>query len=128
MDSLLNMWIHGDHFLIQLRMLSHHYLWIPGCSNENSVQTTAERCGEDVGDLQADQESKGHNDHCVVAIVVVAWMREHNVEIGQESAQIRDSRCAHCKDRTDKTLVDQRVDTTIDNQPIEFISMALAVD
>jgi hypothetical protein len=83
MNSLLNMWIHLDHILIQLRVLAHHDLRIPRGSDENRLDTALQRRGEAVGDLQTDEESVGDDDGRESAVAVIGWVGEDEVKVGE---------------------------------------------
>jgi hypothetical protein len=73
-----------------------HYLRVERCSNENSVDTAAERGCEDIGDLQTNQECECNDNGCVLAVAVVRRRGEDQVQVSQESAQVSDGRGALC--------------------------------
>jgi hypothetical protein len=73
-----------------------HYLRVECCSNENSVDTAAERGCEDIGDLQTNQECECNDNGCVLAVAVVRRRGEDQVQVGQESAQVSDGSGALC--------------------------------
>ena len=83
MNGLLDMRVHLNHVLVQLRVLAHHDLGIPGSSHENGLDTALQRRGEAVGDLQADEESVRDDDGGESAVGVVAWVGEDEVEVGE---------------------------------------------
>ena len=83
MDSLLDVRVHLDHILVQLRVLAHHDLRIPRGGHEDGLDAALQRCGEAVGDLQADEESIRDDDGGEGASLVVAWVGEDEVEVGE---------------------------------------------
>ena len=83
MDSLLHVRVDLDHVLVQLRVLAHHDLRIPGGSDKDCLDTRLQRCCEAVRDLQADEESVGDDDGGETAIAVVGWIGEDEVEVGE---------------------------------------------
>jgi hypothetical protein len=82
-NSLLNMRIHLNHILVQLRVLAHHNLRIPRGSHENGLDTALQRRGEAIGDLQADEESVRDDDGGESPVGVVAGVGEDEVEVGE---------------------------------------------
>jgi hypothetical protein len=82
-NGLLDVRVHLDHVLVQLRVLAHHDLGIPRGSHENGLDAALQRCGEAVGDLQADEESVRDDDGRVSAVAVVGWAGEDEVEVGE---------------------------------------------
>lgn len=55
-NRLLHMGVDMDHLLVQVWMLVHHHLRVPGSSNEDGVDAAAQGSSEDVADLQSDDE------------------------------------------------------------------------
>lgn len=96
MDGLLNMRICRHHFGVQIRVFCDHDLRVECCSNENSVDTAADRGGENIGDLQTNQECERNDNGCVLAVAVVRRRGEDQVQVSQESAQVSDGRSALC--------------------------------
>lgn len=92
MNGLLNMRICRHHLAVQVRVFCDHYLRVECCSNENSVDATAERGCEDIGDLQTNQECKRNDNGCVLAVAIVRRRGEDQVQVSQESAQVSDGR------------------------------------
>lgn len=82
-NSLLHVRVHLDHVLVQLRVLAHHDLGIPSCSDKDSLDTRLQRCCKAVGDLQADEESVGDDDWSKAAVAIVGWVGEDQVEVGK---------------------------------------------
>lgn len=75
--------VHLDHVLVQLRVLAHHNLGIPCSSHKDGLDTTLQRRGEAVGDLQTDEESIGDDDGSESAVGVVGRVSEDEVEVGE---------------------------------------------
>lgn len=71
MNGLLNMRVSRNHLRIQIGMLRDHDLRIKGCSHKNCVNAAAEGGREDVGDLQTNEECKGHHDWRIFTVTVV---------------------------------------------------------
>jgi hypothetical protein len=80
-NGLLHVRVHLDHILVQLRVLAHHNLRIPSSSDENRLNTALQRRGEAVGDLQADEESVRDDDGGELALRVVGWVGEDEVQV-----------------------------------------------
>jgi hypothetical protein len=87
-NGLLDVRVHLDHVLVQLRVLAHHDLRIPRGSNENGLDTALQRRGEAVGDLQADEEGIGDDDGSELALRVVGWVCEDEVQVGEAVGEI----------------------------------------
>lgn len=94
MDSLLDLGVHPDHLLVQLRVLLDHDLGVPGRSHENGVDATGDWRGEHIGDLKPDEERKGDDDGREAAALVVRGVRDVEVDEGQQRAGITDERGA----------------------------------
>lgn len=47
-NRLLDLWVHGDHSMVEIRVLPHENLGIPCHGNKDGVNATAQRSGEDV--------------------------------------------------------------------------------
>lgn len=116
MYRLLHMRIDVYHLLIQVRMLGHHNLRVPGCCDEDSVDTTADRRGEDIADLQSDEEGKRHHDRGIRSRRVVGRVRVDHVQIREQGARVRDKGRSHGKHRADEALVNQGVDAAVLDQ------------
>jgi len=90
MNSLLHMRIHGNQLAIQLSVLLNHDLRIKSRRHENSIDTTTDWRSEDLADLQTDEEGVGNDDGREVAVGVVAWLGENEVEVGEQGASVAD--------------------------------------
>jgi hypothetical protein len=86
MDGLLNFGIDSNHFLVQLRMISDHYLRIPTSCNKDSVDTTANRGCKYVSDLKANQKCISHDNSSKSSVTVVRRIGFEEIEVGKESA------------------------------------------
>jgi hypothetical protein len=80
-NSLLHLWVHPDHVLVQLRVLAHHDFGIPRGCDEDGLDTTLQWRGEAVGHLQANEEGVCHHDRSELAIAVVRRVGEDEVEV-----------------------------------------------
>lgn len=116
MYGLLHMRVHRHHLRVQIWMVPHQDLRIPSTCDKDGIDTAAERRGEDVADLQANEEGEGENNRRVRAITVVLGRREDQVAVGHESAGVTDEHGADGEDRTDKAFVDKCVDAAIFDQ------------
>jgi hypothetical protein len=149
-NGLLHVRVHLDHVLVKLRVLAHHDLRIPSGSDENGFDTALQRRGEAVGDLQADEEGVGDDDGSELALRVVGWVGEDEVEVGEavevtvswvvilldgndnlQSADVGHEGRAHGEDGTGQALVDESVHSAVlDHGPgcLSALDVALAVE
>ena len=116
MDGLRHVRVNGNQVLVQLSMLLDHDLRVKGRRDKDSVDTAADGCGEDLADLQTNQEGIGHDDRGKVAVGVVAWLSEDQVQVSEKGAGIADEGSAHCQYRTNQAFVDESVDTAVFDQ------------
>ena len=107
MDHLLHLWINPDHPVIELWMIPHQNVRIPRSSDKYSVDATSDWRHEYLADLQSDQERESHNDGRKGASVIVSWLGELQVEIGQESAEVRYKSTAHGEYGPDQTVINK---------------------
>jgi len=82
-NSLLDMRVHLDHVLVQLWVLAHHNLRIPCGGHEDGLNTTLQRCGEAVGDLETNEEGVGNHNRSEGAVAVVGRVGKDKVEVGE---------------------------------------------
>jgi hypothetical protein len=87
-NGLLDVRVHLDHVLVQLWVLAHHDLRIPRGSNENGLNTALQRRGEAIGDLQADEEGICDDDGSELALRIVGWVCEDEVEVCEAVGEI----------------------------------------
>lgn len=104
-DSLLHLGVHAHHLVVQLGVVSPHDLGVPSHGNKDGVDTAGQGCGKDVGNLETDEESKGHNDGCEVAIAVVAGVGKEQVQVGKEGAGVGDEDGAKRQNRSDQAFL-----------------------
>lgn len=71
MNSLLYMWIHSNHSLIQIRIILDQHLRIERHGYKERAHAALDRYQKDVCDLQADEERECHDDGCEGATRVV---------------------------------------------------------
>jgi hypothetical protein len=90
-------------------VIAPHDLGVPTGSDKDGLDTAGDGCGEDVCDLEADEERKGQDDGGVLAVVVVGWVGEVEVEVGQEGAGVCDEEGAEGKDGSDEAVLGKLV-------------------
>ena len=112
-DCLLHMRINLNHVSVQIRMITNHDLGVPSSGNEDSVDTATKRSGEDVADLQTDDEGEGYHDGRIPPRLVICRLSEDQVQVGQEGAGIGDEGGSHAEDGADEAFVDEGIDATI---------------
>ena len=95
MDHLLHLRVNPDHPVVEFWMIPHQHVRIPCGSNEYSVDAASDRRHEYLTYLQSDQERESHNDGRKGTSVIVSWLGELQVQIGQESAEVRYESAAH---------------------------------
>lgn len=105
MNDLLNLGVHSAHLLVKLGVVAPHDLGIPTGSNKDRLDTARNRGGEDVGDLEADKERERHDDCCVLTVAIVRGVGEVEIEVGQETASVRDEEAAERKDGSDEAVL-----------------------
>lgn len=113
MNGLLYLRVYSDHLLVQFRVLRHQDLRVPGGRHEYCVDATAERCGEDVADLQSDQKGESNNHRREITIRIVSRVGEGEVEIGHQRAGIAYEGCTHAEHRANETFIDKGIDSTL---------------
>jgi hypothetical protein len=116
-DRLLDVRVHSYHTVIKIGMFPHKHFRIPGHGDKDRIETTAQGGGENITDLESNQEREGDHDRCVGAIRVVCRRCEDEVEVGQQCASIGDECSSHGEHRPDQALVDKRIDTAILDHP-----------
>lgn len=84
MYGLLHVRVHLNHLVVQVVVVAHQDLWVPGHGHEDGVDAGAERCSEEVAYLQADKKRKGNNDHCEVPTRVVRRVGESKPQEGHQ--------------------------------------------
>ena len=109
MDHLLHLRVNPDHPVIEIRMIPHQHVRVPCSSNKYCVDAASDWRHEYLADLQSDQERESHNDGRKSTSVVVSWFGELQVEIGQESAEVRYESTAHREYGPDQTVIDKGV-------------------
>lgn len=55
-NDLLDLRVHSAHLLIQLWVIAPHDRGVPASSDKDGFDTAGDGCGEDVCDLEADEE------------------------------------------------------------------------
>ena len=113
MNHLLHPWIHGDHSGVEIRMITHEHVGVPRSCDKDGVDAAANGCHEDLADLEADEEGKGHDDRRESAGVVVARGSELEVEKSEECAEVGDEGGTHGEYGADQAVVDECVDAPV---------------
>lgn len=90
-------------------MIAPHDLRIPTGGNKNGIDTAGDGCGEDVCDLEADEEGEGHDDGGVLSVVVISGIGKVEIEVSQEGTGVCDEEGAERKDRSDKAVLGKLV-------------------
>ena len=98
-------------------MIAHQDIRIPSGGDEKRRDAAADGRHEDLADLQADEEGKGHDDGGEGAAVVVGRRGELQVEEGEQGAEVGDEGGAHGEDGADQAVVDERVDAAVFHHP-----------
>src|SRR5271154_6850104 len=88
MDLILDSGINSYEFIPELWVFSNQNLRIPSKGNKESVNSTADWCHENLTELKSDQECKGHNDCSEDATLVIWWVCEFKIEIGEKGAEV----------------------------------------
>lgn len=88
MDHLLHLRIDLDHLVVQLGVVLPHNLGSPTGGNEGGVDPTRQRSGEDICDLEPDEEGEGDDEYRVLSLVVISGLREVQIQVGEEGAGI----------------------------------------
>lgn len=68
--------------MVKIRVISNHNLGIPRHSDKDGIDTAAEGRGEDVADLQANEEGKGADDNSEASGRVVRGFSKLKVQEG----------------------------------------------
>ena len=113
MDLLCYLGVYGDHASVEVGVIAHEDLWIPGSGDEEGGDAAFERGQEDVGNLEADYEAEGQDDGGVAATFVVHWLGVDEVQVGEEGTDVTDQGSAHGEDGIDETGIDQDIDATV---------------
>lgn len=100
-------------------MFPDQSLWVPGHGNKDRVNAARQRNSEAVRDLKTDQEGVRNDDGCKVAITIVGWVGEDEVEVGHQCAHEGDKGGAHCEDWSDQALVDEGIDAAVLDKALE---------
>jgi hypothetical protein len=113
MNRSLHVRIHLYQSIPQVRKFLNQNLRVERHGHEERSNTTLDWNQEDVGDLETDQESEGHDDSCEGIAFIVVWLGEGDIEVCEERADIRYEDGAHGEDRIDEAFVDKGIDTAV---------------
>ncbi len=86
-------------------MVVDHDLRVPARGDEDGVDAAGQGRREDVRDLEADEVRKGYDDGRETAVAVVCWLREDEVQVGQEGARKGDEHGAKGQHRADEAFL-----------------------
>ena len=117
-NDLLDLRVHSAHLLIQLWVIAPHDRGVPASSDKDGFDTAGDGGGEDVCDLEADEEGKGQDDGGVLSIVVVGRVGEVEVEVGQKGTGVCNEEGAEGKNGSNETVlymlvVETKMDTGV---------------
>lgn len=104
-NDVLHFGIDPDHFGIDLGVIARQNLWIPAGRDEDGVDTAGQGGGKDVGDLEAHEERKCHDDRGIGSVVVVRGVGEEQIEIREESADITDEKGTEGENRANEAFL-----------------------
>ena len=104
-NDLLDLRVHSTHLLVQLWVIAPHDRGVPTSGDKDGLDTAGDRGGEDVCDLEADEEGKGQDDGGVLSIVVVGRVGEVEVEVGQKGTGVCNEEGAEGKNRSNETVL-----------------------
>lgn len=104
--------IHVNHPLVEISMLLHQDLWIPGCSHEKCVDTGVDWYNEAAGDLESDKEAVDDNHGGKSTALVVGWVGNVEVDVGNQSTAYGNEHASEGEDWSDKALYSVSVDVT----------------
>lgn len=106
MDSLLHLRVDLDHLVIQLRVVTAHDSRVPTCGDEDGLDTTGDRSGEDGADLEPDEEGEGHDDGGEATVLIVCGRGEVEVQISEERGGVTDEYTTEGENRTNKAVLE----------------------
>ncbi len=86
---------------------------------EYLLHATPNRCHENLADLQADEERKGHDDGRKGSSLVISRLCELEVEEGEQGGEIGDEGRAHGKDGTDEAVVYESIDAAVFHRAVK---------
>lgn len=112
-NHLLDTRIPTHNLVVDVGVVAHQDFRVPGHGHKDGVDTASERSQEDLAHLKTDDKGECHDDSSKGAIGVVAWFGKLKVQVCQQSAKVRDENGAHSQHGSNKTVVDQRVDTAV---------------
>lgn len=111
--------IYLHHLVVQIAVIADHHFGVPSSRHEDRINTTAQGCGKDVANLQADEESKGYDNDRVLAVRVIGRVGELKVQVRKQSGGETDKGGTEGEDWTNQTLVDKGVDAAIFDQSMK---------
>lgn len=73
--------IHLYHTVVQISVLCHQDLWVPGCGHEQRVNSRVDWDDETAGDLESNEEAVCHDDGSERAALVVGRVGDVEVDV-----------------------------------------------
>lgn len=86
-------------------MVSDHDLRIPASSDENSINTTRQGCGKDVGDLESNEERECYHNWSVSSIRVILGIRDKQVDVANKGTGVANEQSSKGEDRANETIL-----------------------
>ncbi len=113
MNRNLHVRIHLHQSIPQVRELLDQNLRVKRHGHEERSNTTLDWNQEDIGNLETDQESEGHDDRCEGIAFIVVWLGEGDIEVCKERADVGYEDGTHGEDGVDEAFVDKGIDTAV---------------
>lgn len=116
MDPILNVRIDLHQFIPQCSVLVHHDGRVPSHGYKYGVNSTADGCHDDLADLKPDDKRECHDDRREISTLVIRWVGEFEVEVGEKSIQQPDKYSCPADDWSYQAIVDESVDAPVFHQ------------
>ena len=113
MNHLLHLRVYPDHPLVQIGMIPHQNVWVPRRSDKYGIHTRPNRRHEYLTNLQSDEEGESHDHRRKSSPIVVTRLREFEVEIRKEGADISHKGRSHRQYRSNQAVIDQCINSAI---------------
>lgn len=86
-------------------MVADHDLGVPAGGDKDGLDTTGKRRGEDVGDLETDEERKSDDDGGEAASLVEGGFGDNEVDVGDQGACVADEHGAKGQDGANQAVL-----------------------
>jgi hypothetical protein len=106
MDSLLDLRVDLHHLVVQFGVITAHDGWVPTSRDEDGLDTTGDRSGEDGADLKTDEEGEGHDDGGEATILVVGGRSKVEVQVGEERGGVTDEDTAERENGANEAVLE----------------------